>query len=270
MLEALRVAPGASAGLDTRDPGDTLGLGGKAAARTELAQLQRQLSDLQVRLFAAGAHGLLVVLQATDAGGKDGTIRTVFTGFNPAGVTVTGFRAPGERELEHDYLWRLHTAVPARGHIGIWNRSHYEDVVAVRVRRLVPEQRWRRRFHHIREFERMLVEEDIAVLKLFLHISHEEQRARLQDRIDDPLERWKFRAGDLDDRKLWPDFQQAYAEAIEETSTEYAPWYVVPADRKWSRNVAVARIVLDALERIDPQFPPADPSIPALRVEPIG
>jgi PPK2 family polyphosphate:nucleotide phosphotransferase len=269
MLDDLRVTPGASARLDRRDPAARLGLVSKEAARAELADLQRRMADVQVRLFAEGRTGVLVVLQAMDAGGKDGTIRTVFTGLNPAGVTVTGFKAPSERELAHDYLWRLHPAVPARGQIGIWNRSHYEDVVVVRVKELVPPERWRRRFRHLREFERMLVDEGIEIVKVYLNISSEEQRARLQDRVDDPTERWKFRLGDLDDRKLWHDFQRAYAEAIEETSTEQAPWFVVPGDRKWVRNVAVARIVLDALERIDPQFPPPEVGIDSVRVEPI-
>lgn len=269
MLDVLRVAPGTSARLDHRDPRDALGLASKEAAGEELADLQRRMAELQVRLFAEGRTGLLVVLQAMDAGGKDGTIRSVFAGLNPAGVTVTGFRAPSNEELAHDYLWRLHPAVPARGHIGIWNRSHYEDVVVVRVKELVPPERWRRRFRHLREFEQMLVDEGIRIVKLFLHISSEEQRARLQDRIDDPTERWKFRLGDLADRKLWHAFHDAYAEAIEETSTDDAPWFVVPGDRKWVRNVAVARIVLDTLERIDPQLPPPEEDIDGVVVAPI-
>ncbi len=267
MLERLRIDPGEKVRLGQRKANATLGLASKEAARVELAELQQRLAALQVRLYAEGRTGLLVVLQAMDAGGKDGTIRTVFTGFNPAGVTVTSFKAPTAQELARDYLWRVHPATPARGHIAIWNRSHYEDVIAVRVKHLAPEEQWRRRYHHIREFERLLNEEGTAIVKLFLHISSGEQQARLQDRIDDPTERWKFRSSDLDDRKLFSEFQRAYAEAIEETSTEQAPWFVIPADRKWVRNVAVARILLDALERLDPQFPPSEEGIEGLRVE---
>ncbi len=201
-----------------------------------------------------------------DAGGKDGTIRTVMTGVNPAGVRVASFGVPSEEERAHDFLWRIHRQLPERGQIGVFNRSHYEDVLVVRVHGLVPKAVWRRRYRQIREFERMLTEEGTTVVKLFLHVSKDEQRARLQDRIDSPDERWKFRKGDLDDRALWDDYMAAFRDALRTTSTDDAPWYVVPADRKWARNLAVARILRHHLEQLDPQFPAAEDGIEGLVV----
>jgi PPK2 family polyphosphate:nucleotide phosphotransferase len=201
------------------------------------------------------------VLQGLDASGKDGTTRSVFTGVNPQGCRVHSFKAPTLTELAHDYLWRVHDVCPARGELAIFNRSHYEDVVAVRVRKLEPEHVWRRRYRHIREFERMLTDEGTSVVKVFLHVSQEEQRARLQERLENPEKRWKFRLGDLDDRALWNDFTAAYEDVLHETSTEWAPWYVVPADHNWSRNLAVAEILVGVLERLDPKLPEAEPGI---------
>lgn len=252
MLTTCRVSSRSK--LSDHDPRETFGWE-RETARAELAEELSALSHLQTRLFAAKRDAVLVVLQAMDAGGKDGVIRTLFTGLNPAGVHVSSFGVPSEEEQSHDFLWRVHHRCPPRGVIGILNRSHYEDVVVVRVKQLVPTARWRRRFGHIVDFERMLTDEGTHVVKLFLNISNEEQRARLQDRLDSPDERWKFRRGDLDDRALWDDFMKAYADALAKTSTDTAPWYVVPGDRKWVRNLAVARILRDVLERIDPQFP---------------
>jgi PPK2 family polyphosphate:nucleotide phosphotransferase len=201
-----------------------------------------------------------------DAGGKDGTIRTVLTGVNPAGVRVAAFGVPSEEEQDHDFLWRVHREAPRRGEIGVFNRSHYEDVLVVRVRELVAPAVWRRRYRQIREFERHLVEEGTAVVKLFLHVSKEEQRARMQDRVDSPDERWKFRKGDLDDRARWDDYMTAYRDAVRATSTHHAPWYVVPADRKWARNLAVARILRHHLEQLDPQFPEPEEGVEGLVV----
>jgi PPK2 family polyphosphate:nucleotide phosphotransferase len=181
-------------------------------------------------------------------------------------VRVTSFKAPSPRELSQDYLWRVHANAPARGEIGIFNRSHYEDVLAVRVRQLVPERHWKRRYRHIREFERLLTDEGTVVVKIHLHISREEQRARLQARLDDPSKRWKFRLADLDDRKLWNDFADAYEDTITETNTRYAPWYVVPADRKWVRNVAVSQILVDTLEKMAPAYPAPEESLDGLTV----
>ena len=243
MLDKLRVEPGKAAKLADRDPADKLGMSGKPAGRKQLDKLLPELADLQNRLAAESSRGVLLVLQAMDAGGKDGTIRTVFTGLNPQGVKEHGFKAPAGRETEQDYLWRVHQVCPGKGEIGIFNRSHYEDVLVVRVREFVPEERWRKRYRHIREFERLLVDEGTTIIKVMLHISADEQRRRFQERIDDPTKRWKFRVGDLEDRKRWDDFQAAYEEALTETSTEWAPWYVVPADRNWVRDVAVAKLL---------------------------
>lgn len=268
MLEQLKVEPGRRVSLRERDPAATLGWE-KEAAKDALAPLLTELAELQTRLFAEEQRAVLVVLQAMDAAGKDGTLRSVFTGLNPAGVRVTGFGVPAGREAEQDYLWRVHAACPRRGEIGVFNRSHYEDVLVVRVKDFVPEARWKRRYRHIREFERMLHDEGTRVVKFYLHISPEEQAARMQDRIDDPTEQWKFRAGDLDDRKLWADYRRAYEDAFEETSTDDAPWYVIPADHKWVRNRAIATILRDLLVDMDPKFPPPEPGIAGLRVPPL-
>jgi PPK2 family polyphosphate:nucleotide phosphotransferase len=266
MLDRLLVPTGGAPKLSHRPTDDKLGLAGKQEAQGELESLTAKLFDLQGRLWAESKRGLLVVLQAMDAAGKDGTIRHVFSGVNPQGVRVTSFKAPTDRELSQDYLWRVHANTPARGEIGIFNRSHYEDVLAVRIRHLVPERQWRRRYRHIREFERLLADEGTVIVKIHLHISRDEQRKRLQARLDDRSMRWKFRLGDLDDRKLWDDFQLAYEEAITETNARYARWYVVPADRKWARNVAVSRILVHTLEKMDPEYPPSEENLDGLRV----
>jgi PPK2 family polyphosphate:nucleotide phosphotransferase len=263
MLRAMRADRDLDLG--DHDPAATFGWD-KAAANAELASELVAVAELQTRLFAERTRALLVVLQAMDAGGKDGVIRSVLTGINPAGVEVSSFGVPSEEERAHDYLWRIHRRAPERGRIGVFNRSHYEDVLVVRVKGLVPTAQWKRRYRHIRELERLLVEEGTAIVKLFLHVSAEEQRLRLQDRIDSPDERWKFRAGDLDDRALWDDYQRAFRDALRATSTDGAPWFVVPADRKWVRNLAVARILRDALEHLDPQYPPPEPGIEGLVV----
>jgi PPK2 family polyphosphate:nucleotide phosphotransferase len=255
LIRATRVEPGDRPRLGARDTSDRLGIADKQAAATRLEDLVGRLALLQNRLWAEGTRSVLLVLQGMDASGKDGAIRRVFTGVNPMGCRVAAFKAPAGVELRHDYLWRIHAACPDRGQIGIFNRSHYEDVVAVRVRKLAPEPVWKRRPRHIREFERLLADEGTVQVKVFLHISSEEQRKRLQERLDDPEKRWKFRPEDLDDRRLWDEFQAAYEEVIRETSTDWAPWHVVPADRKWVRNVAVAELLVDTLERMDPQLP---------------
>ena len=213
------------------------------------------LVELQERLYADASASLLVVLQAMDAAGKDSTIRSVFSGLNPAGVDVNPFGVPTEEERAHDFLWRIHHHAPADGYIGVFNRSHYEDVLVVRVKELVAEKVWRRRYDHIRHFEQLLVDEGTHVAKIFLHVSKDEQKERFEDRLERPDKRWKFRAGDLDDRALWGEFMEAYTEALETTSTDEAPWYVVPADRKWVRNLCVARILRHHLEAIDPRYP---------------
>ena len=263
-----RIAEGASVRLDHIDTRSTDGApGDKAATQATFPELWVALNDLQERLYAERRRSLLVVLQAMDAGGKDGTIGHVFRGVNPQGVRVATFKAPTEEELAHDFLWRVHRHVPADGEIGVFNRSHYEDVLVVRVHGLVPKSVWKDRYGHIRAFEQRLVDEGATVVKLYLHISKEEQKERLQARLDDPKKHWKFRVGDLEDRKLWDDYQRAFEDAIAETSTDDAPWYVVPADRKWYRNWAVLRILTETLQEMDPQFPPPEGDLSAVVVE---
>ena len=266
MFESTRVAPGAAAALASRDTADRLGLAGKPEAAERHRELLARLQMLQNRLWAEQRRSLLLVLQGMDASGKDGTIRTVLSGVNPQGCRVTAFKAPVGRDAAHDFLWRVHEVCPAHGEMGIFNRSHYEDVIAVRVRTLAPESVWRPRFRHIREFERMLYDEGTTIVKVFLHISKEEQRRRLQRRVDDPERSWKFRTADLDDRAMWDQYDEAYEEALTETSTTWAPWHVVPGDRKWVRTVAVSELVVHALERMDLKLPDPEPGIDGIVV----
>ena len=231
----------------------------------ELDQLTERLDRLQRLLHAEGNRSLLVVLQGRDASGKDGTLRKVFGPLDPLGVTATSFKAPTEEELRHDFLWRIHRAVPGRGTIGVFNRSHYEDVLVVRVRQLAPESIWRPRYEQINLFERILVENGTVVLKFLLHISREQQRERLLARLNDPEKYWKFNAGDLAERELWNDYTEAYREMLARTSTEAAPWYVVPADSKPVRDVLVARSIVETLERMNPKWPGPPPELERLR-----
>jgi PPK2 family polyphosphate:nucleotide phosphotransferase len=266
--DRFRVIPGAAVDLRTLDPRDTNGFDGdKGAGEEAHDELSRRLEELQNRLYADGRHKLLVVLQAMDTGGKDGTIRHVFHHTNPQGVDVTSFKRPNEVELAHDYLWRVHRRTPADGQIMIFNRSHYEDVLVVRVHDLVPEERWRKRFDHIRAWEQLLVDEGTTILKFFLHISKQEQAERLQARIDLAEKRWKFEMGDLDERKHWDDYVTAYEEVLTRTSTDDAPWYVVPADRKWFRNLVVSQVLVDTLEGLDLAYPPAAEGLEGLKVD---
>jgi len=262
-----RVAPGSKVRLSEIDTHSKAGAPGNKGTTTKVADaLVAQLGELQTRLWAEGSRSVLMVLQAMDAGGKDGTIRKVFTGVNPQGVRVASFKAPTPEELAHDFLWRVHKQMPVHGEMGVFNRSHYEDVLVVRVDELVPEPVWRARYGQIREFESMLAASGTTVVKFFLHISKEEQAVRLQERLDDPAKHWKFAAADLDVRKNWDDYQAAYEDAINETSTPEAPWYVIPADRKWYRNWAVLQVLLATLARMDPQFPPEEDGLEGLKV----
>jgi PPK2 family polyphosphate:nucleotide phosphotransferase len=267
VIEALRVAPGSPPGIGRRDPRDDLGLESKDAAKDLLDDLTDRLSQLQERLFAESERSVLLILQGLDASGKDGVIRSVFTGVNPQGVRVTSFRAPTETERAHDYLWRVHAALPLRGTIGVFNRSHYEDVVAVRMQHLAPVETWSRRPGHIREWERMLVEEGTTIVKVFLNVSKDEQRGRLQERVDDPAKRWKFHKADLVVRERFDEFVAAWEEVIEQTSTEWAPWHVVPADRNWVKSTAVASLLVYTIEQLDPQMPDADPGLEGFVIE---
>ena len=265
MLDRLRVDPGSPSAIAARDPADPLGVEKHGGVR-RLGELDDRIDDLQYRLYAEGRRSVLLILQGLDASGKDGVIRRVFVGVNPIGLELRSFGVPAGAEVEHDYLWRIHAALPARGKIGVFNRSHYEDVVAVRMRELAPEPVWRRRYEHIRAFERMLVDEGTAVVKVFLHVSREEQRVRLQARIDDPRKRWKFRRGDLGVHERYDDWVAAWDDALTETSTDWAPWYVVPADRNWLKAVAVAELLCATLERLEPQLPEPESGLEGLRV----
>ncbi|MAT04576.1 MAG: polyphosphate kinase [Acidimicrobiaceae bacterium] len=255
-----RCRAGTDAVLAEHDPRETFGWD-KRDAKARFGDVTDEVSALQQRLYAEGERALLMVLQGIDAGGKGGTIRSVMNQLNPAGVSVHGFGVPSEEERAHDFLWRIHAHTPELGKIAVFDRSHYEDVLVVRVKQLVPESVWRGRFAHIRNFEALLDDEGTTVVKFFLNVSSEEQRERLQDRIDDPEERWKFRAGDLDDRALWDEYQAAFQDAIRETTTDAAPWYVVPGDRKWVRNLVVALALRHHLRLIGPEYPPAEEDI---------
>jgi len=250
------------------DPDDTNGFkGNKEQALAELAKLGDKLSSLQNLLYAEKKHRLLVVLQALDAGGKDGTIRVVFDRVNPTGVKVASFGVPSQEEQAHDYLWRVHQKVPAKGELVIFNRSHYEDVLVVRVKKLLPKKVWERRYRHIREFERMLAEEGCTILKFFLHISVDEQKKRLQERLDDPEKRWKFKRSDLEDRALWGEYMNAFEDAIRETSTDYAPWYVIPANHNWFRNWLVSHLIVKALEDMKMKFPDPEEGLKGAKIK---
>ncbi|MCA9026008.1 MAG: polyphosphate kinase 2 family protein [Planctomycetaceae bacterium] len=236
-------------------------------AEKRFRKLRDEFIQWQRVLWSDGKQKLLIVLQATDAGGKDGTIRKVFKGVNPQGVKVVSFKAPSTLERSHDYLWRVHQAVPPTGMIGVFNRSHYEDVLVVRVENLVPEDEWRQRYQQINEFERLLTETGTRILKFYLHISKDEQRRRFQERLDDPEKHFKFSLDDLQKRKHWDDYRDAFEEALMRCSTEWAPWYVIPADQKWYRNLAISEIIVKTLEEMNPQFPTIDYDPAQIRIE---
>jgi PPK2 family polyphosphate:nucleotide phosphotransferase len=262
----LRVESGANIDLAKFDHSETFGRE-KDRAEAELPTVLDRLTDLQARLWAEAKHRVLVVMQGIDAAGKDGTIKVIAGAFNPQGCPVTSFKAPTGGELTHDYLWRIHPHVPGNGEIAIFNRSHYEEVLIVRVHEIVPEERWRKRYGHIRDFERMLTDEGVKIVKFFLAIDREEQRQRFQERVDDPVKRWKFSVSDVAERKRWDDYAAAFGEMLGETSTDDAPWYLVPANRNWLRNLAVGEILADTLDDLDPQYPPAAPGVEGTKVE---
>ncbi len=261
----LRVEPGTKVDFARFDYQETFGWKKDEAEPVLAANLER-LTGLQERIYAEAKHAVLIVFQGIDAAGKDGTIRVIAGAFNPQGTPVSSFKVPTPKEAAHDFLWRVHTACPGRGEIGIFNRSHYEQVLVVRVHELEPEERWRRHYRQIRDWERILTEEGTTILKFFLAIDKDEQRQRFQDRVDDPTKRWKFAMGDLDERKLWDKYRAAFEDMLAETSTAYAPWYLVPADRNWLRNLAVSGIVADAIEELDPQYPEPEAGIEGLKI----
>jgi PPK2 family polyphosphate:nucleotide phosphotransferase len=261
-----RVEPGKQVRLGDIDPSDTGGYGDKDEVEDELDDLLDRLYHLQERLYAEGKQSLLVVLQAMDTGGKDGAIKGVFRGVNPMGCVVWPFKVPTEEEMAHDFLWRVHAKAPRKGQITIFNRSHYEDVVIVRVKSFVPEKVWRARYDEINDFEDLLRTAGTRVVKFYLHISRDEQKRRLQARLDNPEKHWKFRVGDLAERERWDDYMAAYEDAINKCTTEHAPWYVVPANKKWYRNLVIARAIVDTLESMDPQFPEPEEKLEGIKI----
>jgi PPK2 family polyphosphate:nucleotide phosphotransferase len=261
------VPPGSRVRLRPKDAGGTPGFrDGKDAAIAETDRLHDRLVELQERLFADHRHRLLLVLQGMDTSGKDGTIRRVFEGVNPQGVRVSSFRTPSVEELEHDFLWRVHARLPAHGEIAIFDRSHYEDVLIVRVHRMVPRAVWSKRFQEINEFERTTVQEGTIVVKVFLHIDRAEQRRRLKERLRDPTKHWKFSLSDVEEGKRWAQYRRAYEDAIGRTSTAWAPWYIVPANRKWYRDLVVSTILVKALDRLRLKYPELPPAYRRIQV----
>lgn len=257
VIRQYRVRPGGKVHLERIDPEDTSVFSeDKDSAVKRFEHLKARLDAFQELLYAGREHRLLVVLQGMDTSGKDGTIRHLFEGVNPQGVRVACFKEPSVDELDHDYLWRIHQQMPKKGEIVIFNRSHYEDIVTVSVGGFAPRRVWEKRYRHINEFERMLADEDTTILKFFLHIDKKEQKQRLLKRVNDPTKYWKFSAEDLSKRKLWPEYMKAYSRVLSLTSTEHAPWYVIPANKKWYRNLVVAEIIVDALGSLSMKYPP--------------
>ncbi len=254
--ERYRIEPGTEVDLSSWDPADhAMAPDGKEAARKTIKQLNRRLTELQELMYAQGKHKVLMVLQAMDTGGKDGAIRKVFRGVNPQGVKVTGFKKPTGLELAHDYLWRVHAHTPARGEIAVFNRSHYEDVLVVRVHDLVPPEVWSRRYEHINAFEKLLADEGTTILKFYLHISKQDQKERLQARIDEPDKNWKFAKGDLAERALWDNYMEAFEAVLSRTSTDHAPWFIVPANAKWYRDLVILEVLVETLEHLQMRYP---------------
>jgi len=264
-FQRFRVTPGEKVKLHRYDPGETPQGADKDEGDGLLASVLQDLGKLQYRLYAERRQGLLVVLQGIDGSGKDGTIRHVMTGMNPAGCVVTSFKEPTKLELDHDFLWRVHPHAPAKGDVAVFNRSHYEDVLVVRVHRLVPKDMWSKRYALIREFEHLLrTAGGTTVVKFFLHISKEEQLKRFEQRLEDPERQWKIAESDYTERDRWDDYVEAYEDALTETSTEHAPWYVVPADKKWVRNLMVAKVLVDTLKSMN--IRPPEPTVDLHRI----
>lgn len=238
----------------------------KDDAEPAIAKNLARLHDLQEVLYAEAKHAVLIVLQAMDAGGKDGAIDHVFSGINPQGCSVTSFKRPTDRELSHDFLWRIHMHAPSRGMIGIFNRSHYESVLVERVRKLVPKDIWSSRYDHINNFEKLLADEGTTIIKFFLHISRDEQKERLEARLSDPHKNWKFDPGDLEERARWDDYQDAFQDLLRRTSTDYAPWYVVPSDKKWFRNWVLSETIVKTLDALDMTYPPPVSGLEKIKV----
>jgi len=253
--DKLIVKAGTKVKLEKLDAAETFGYQDDDKTRRKVGKIVARLDDLQYLLYAEGKRALLIILQGMDASGKDGTIRHVMSGVNPQGCQVTAFKVPSAEEAAHDFLWRSHRAVPEKGMIGIFNRSHYEDVLVVRVHKLVPRQIWKKRFGEINSFEKLLVDNRVNILKFYLHISSKEQKLRLDARLDDPKKNWKLSPADFAERQFWPNYVEAYEDVLSRCSTGYAPWFIIPADHKWFRNLAISTIVVETLESLDMQFP---------------
>ncbi len=259
-LERYLVKPGAKVDLAKIDSDERtlFQQGNKEESTKAFDKLQDELQELQKVLFAQNKHRILLVMQAMDTGGKDGCIKHVFSRIDPQGIHVRSFKKPTEEELARDFLWRVHKKVPRNGEMVIFNRSHYEDVIAVKVKKLFPEKVWKQRYQHIIDFERMLAEEGTTIVKIYLHISKDEQKRRIVSRLENPEKHWKFNPDDLKDRGLWNDFMKTYEDLLSRTSTTHAPWYVVPANRKWYRNLCVARIMVDTMKKLNMKLPKID------------
>ena len=266
-FDHLRVKPGSKVRLGDHDPGDRLGYDTKAAATAATQEHAEHLVELTAKLSATRARAVLLVLQGMDCSGKDGTTRAAFASVSPTNLKVVSFKAPSSTELAHDFLWRVHANLPERGQIGVFNRSHYEDVLVVRVDNLVPEAVWSKRYDAINAFEQHLVNEGTVIVKVMLNLSRDEQLVRLRERLANPTKNWKFSADDVAKRKQWDDYMVAYRAMLERTSTDWAPWYVVPADHNSVRNAAVTELLVEALDRLDMQWPPLDPAVKTLTLE---
>ncbi len=267
MTQPLRVPLDTSVNLSDYDPGYTGEFRNKKHAQAALKSNIRRMAELQEMLWAENKHALLIVLQAMDAGGKDGTIKHVMGGVNPQGCRVTGFKVPTPQELDHDYLWRIHQEVPGKGEIGIFNRSHYEDVLVVRVHSLVPPEVWGQRYAQINTFEQLLANTGTTILKFFLYISKDEQKRRFEERLADPTKNWKFSLGDLKERERWDDYQRAYEDALTRCNTPWAPWFIVPSNRKWYRNLVISQTIVETLEGLDMLFPTPKEDLTGVVVE---
>jgi PPK2 family polyphosphate:nucleotide phosphotransferase len=267
MKQPLSPPPLSEVKLRDFDPRYVPGDEDKESAEKQIRENAAAIAALAYRLYAEDRRALLLVLQGMDTSGKDGTIRAVLSETNPQSCSITSFKAPSSEELAHDFLWRVHKAEPRRGQIGVFNRSHYEDVLVVRVHELVPEKEWRTRYDRINDFERNLTAGHVTMVKCYLHISRDEQRERLQARLDDPTKLWKFNPDDLNERALWDDYQRAAEDMLTRCNTKHAPWHIVPSDRKWRRNLVVSQLVRETLEAMDPQFPPPMPDLDDLTIE---
>jgi PPK2 family polyphosphate:nucleotide phosphotransferase len=267
-LKRYLVKPGTRIKLSNWDPSDTGDfMGGKEEALAEIGKLNNRLEELQEVLFAEHKYKVLIVLQGMDTAGKDGVIRRVFNGINPQGARVASFKVPTSEEQDHDYLWRVHKVVPAKGELVIFNRSHYEDLLVPRVHNLVPPEVWEKRIDQINSFEQMLSENGTTILKFYLHIDRDEQKKRLQARLADPNKHWKFRLGDLQERKLWPEYVQAYEDALSKTSTTFASWIIVPANHKWYRDLMISSLLVETLEGLKMKYPESEENLVGVVVE---